>query len=185
MTQADVNNGSINDSAIATGAPPSGPPTDSPPSTTTVPVTQTSALTILKSATPSPNPITAAGQTVTYHFAVTNTGDVTLTNVHVTDTQTPPASPLASPPTCQTGTCTTVGSSSTTLAPGQSATFVATYTVTQADIDHGSIHDSAIATGTPPNLVPMNSTPSTATVPVTQTSTLTIEVGDAECHRTR
>ncbi len=96
--------------------------------------------------------MTTVGQTVTYHFTVTNTGNVALTNVHVTDTQTPPAGALASGPTCQslatpTGTCT---GSSTSLAPGQSATFIATYTVTQADLDHGSINDSATATGTPP-----------------------------------
>ncbi len=72
--------------------------------------------------------------------------------MHVTDTQTPPAGALATGPTCQTlasptGTCT---GSSTPLAVGQSATFIATYTVTQADLDHGSINDSATATGTPP-----------------------------------
>ncbi len=46
------------------------------------------ALSIVKSASATPNPVTAAGQTVTYHFAVTNTGGTALTNVHVTDTQT-------------------------------------------------------------------------------------------------
>ncbi len=40
--------------------------------------------------------------------------------------------------------------SSTSLLPGQSATFIATYTVTQADLNNGSINDSATATGTPP-----------------------------------
>ncbi len=113
---------------------------------------------------------------MTYHFTVMNTGNVTLTNVHVTDTQTPPAGALTSGPTCQslatpTGTCT---GSSTSLAPGQSATFVATYTVTQADLNNGSINDSATATGTPPSGPATTSLPSTASVPVTESPALTI-----------
>ena len=93
MTQADLNHGSINDSATATGSPPSGPAVTSPPSTATVPVTQSPALSIVKSVTAPPPPasVNAVGQTVTYHFTVTNTGNVGLTAVHVTDTQEPPA----------------------------------------------------------------------------------------------
>ena len=98
MTQADLDNGSINDSAIASGSPPSGPPVDSPPSTATVPVTQSPALSIVKSVTAPPPPasVNAVGQTVTYHFTVTNTGNVGLTGVSVDDTQEPPAGSLAS-----------------------------------------------------------------------------------------
>ena len=40
------------------------------------------------------------GQTVTYQFVATNTGNVTLTGVGVADTQTAPAGSLASGPTC-------------------------------------------------------------------------------------
>ncbi len=151
-----------------------GPDTTSPPATATVPVATAPALTITKSATPAS--VDAVGQTVTYQFTVTNTGNVDLTAVHVTDTQTPPAGALASGPTCQslaspTGTCS---GSSTPLAVGQSATFVATYTVTQADLNHGSIHDSATATGTPPTGPNTTSPPSTATVPVATAPALTI-----------
>ena len=178
VTQADLNNGSINDSAIASGSPPSGPPVDSPPSTATVPVTQSPALSIVKSVTAPPPPasVNAVGQTVTYHFTVTNTGNVGLTGVSVDDTQEPPAGALASGPTCQSlsspaGTCS---GSSTSLAPGQSASFTATYIVTQADLDNGSINDSAIASGSPPSGPPVDSPPSTATVPVTQSPALSI-----------
>ncbi len=139
-----------------------------------MPTDESPALTITKSATPTS--VDAVGQTVTYHFTVTNTGNVDLTAVHVTDTQTPPAGALASGPTCQslatpTGTCS---GSSTSLAPGQSATFIATYTVTQADLNHGSINDSATATGTPPSGPDTTSPPATATVPATQSPALTI-----------
>ena len=178
VTQADLNNGSINDSATATGSPPSGPAVTSPPSTATVPVTQSPALSIVKSVTAPPPPasVNAVGQTVTYHFTVTNTGNVGLTAVHVTDTQEPPAGGLASGPTCQslsspTGTCS---GSSTSLVPGQVATFTATYVVTQADLNNGSINDSATATGSPPSGPAVTSPPSTATVPVTQSPALSI-----------
>ncbi len=165
VTQADLDHGSIHDSATATGTPPTGPPTTSPPGSVTEPTAMSPALTITKSATPTS--VNAVGQTVTYHFTVTNTGNVDLTAVHVTDTQTPPAGALASGPTCQsltspTGTCS---GSSTSLAPGQSATFVATYTVTQTDLNHGSIKDSATATGTPPSGPVTTSPPGSVTVP--------------------
>ncbi len=146
----------------------------SPPSTATVTATQSPALTITKSA--APTSVSAVGQTVTYTFAVKNTGNVDLSGVHVTDTQQPPAGGLASGPTCQslsspTGTCS---GSSTSLAPGQVATFTATYIVTQADLDHGSIHDSATATGTPPTGPSVTSPPATATVTATQSPALSI-----------
>ena len=178
VTQADLDNGSINDSAIASGSPLSGPPIDSPPSTASVPVTQSPALSIVKSVTAPPPPasVSAVGDTVTYTFAVTNTGNVGLTGVSVDDTQEPPAGSLASGPTCESlsspaGTCS---GSSTSLAPGQSASFTATYVVTQADLDNGSINDSATASGSPPSGPPIDSLPSTASVPVTQSPALSI-----------
>src|SRR6202042_1674171 len=150
VTQADLNHQSIHDSATATGTPPTGPSVTSPPATATVPAIPSPAVSITKSAAPAS--VSTVGQAVTYTFAVKNTGNVDLTNVSVADTQQAPAGSLASGPTCQSlsspsGTCS---GSSTSLAPGQVATFTATYIVTQVDLDHGSIHDSATATGTPP-----------------------------------
>ena len=175
LTQADLNNGSVADSATASGTPPTGPVVTSAPSTATVPTAQSTGITVLKSVT-STGPYNAVGQTVAYQFVATNTGNVTLTGVSVADTQTAPAGSLASGPTC-TGLATPTAScsgSTTTLAPGQSATFVATYLLTQADLNNGSVHDSATASGTPPTGPVVTSTPSTATVPVAQTSALTV-----------
>ena len=76
----------------------------------------------------SPATVTAAGDTVTYSFVVTNTGNVTVTDVAVTDTFTAPAGPEL-----------TVSCPVTTLAPAASTTCTASYTVTQADVDNGSI----------------------------------------------
>ena len=52
---------------------------------------QTPALSIVKTA--DPTTVTAAGDTVDYSFVVTNTGNVTVTGITVTDTFTAPAGP--------------------------------------------------------------------------------------------
>ena len=120
-------------------------------STSTPVVAPTPGISVLKSVT-SAGPYTAVGQTVSYKFVASNTGNVTLTSVGITDTQTAPAGSLTTGPTCSSlatpaGSCS---GSTTSLVPGQSATFTATYTITQADLDNGRVDDSATATGTPP-----------------------------------
>ena len=148
--------------APPTGTPPAGPiVTDE--STLTVPATQTAAMTVSKSATPTT--VTAAGEVVTYTFHVTNTGNVTIDRsspsprVDFSGSGTPPVA------TCPPGA----------LAPGASVDCTATYTVTQADIDAGSIANTATATGTPPaGVTAPVSPPSSVTVPATQTAALTV-----------
>jgi uncharacterized repeat protein (TIGR01451 family) len=83
-----------------------------------------------------------AGDTVPYTFTVKNTGYATMTNVRISDTQESPAS--------QSSLSEITPASVASLAPGASATFTATYTVTQADIDNGSLKDTATVTATPP-----------------------------------
>ena len=163
VTQADLNAGSITNTATATGTPPNGgTPVTSPPSSTTVTAAPAPALTIVKSATPTT--VTAAGQTVDYSFLVTNTGNVTLSPVVVNDTSF-----------SGTGTLSAISCPDTSLAPGTNETCTATYKVTQADIDAGSVTNTATATGTPPNGgTPVTSPPSTATVTATPAPGLTI-----------
>ena len=150
VTQADINHGSIIDHATATGTTPSGGTVTSPSSNTvTVSVTQTATLSIAKSATPTT--VTAAGQPVTYTFSVTNTGNLTLTSVGVTDFPTTPAGGVTV--TCQslTGPTGDCSGATTTLLPNKTALFSGTYVVTQADINHGSIVNHTTATGTTPS----------------------------------
>ena len=162
VTQDDLDAGSVNDTANATGADPSGDPVVSPDSTATVGVTAAPALTVVKSA--SPTTVSAAGQTITYTFAVSNTGNVTLDRIAILDTQTAPAGNLDAAPVCD----------ATRLLPGTGTTCTATYTVAQADVDHGSVQDSAIATGTDPTGGPVTSPSSQATVEVTQDAALAL-----------
>ncbi|MEO6884910.1 MAG: hypothetical protein ABI232_01305, partial [Jatrophihabitantaceae bacterium] len=70
------------------------------------------------------------------------------------DVQAAPAGSLTSGPTCPDAT----------LAPTVSETCTGSYTVTQADLDHGKLVDTATATGTPPTGPPITSPPSTVTI---------------------
>ncbi|HLY34690.1 MAG TPA: hypothetical protein VKQ07_09165 [Jatrophihabitantaceae bacterium] len=153
VTQADIDNGSIDDTATATGTPHVGSAV-SATSSASVTATQSPALTVVKSA--AQQSVTAAGDVVDYSFVVTNTGNVTLDAISVVDAQTSPAAALTSGPTCPQNA----------LSPGTSETCTATYTVSAADIAHGSISDSAFALGTAPDGDPVTSGSSALTVRV-------------------
>lgn len=78
----------------------------------------------------------SVGEVITYSFTVTNTGNVTITDIAVTD-ELPGLSPVA---------CT-----ATELAPAdEPMVCTATYVVTQGDIDAGGIANVASVTGIPP-----------------------------------
>ena len=150
-TQADLNAGSVVNTATATSGP-----TTSPTASHTLPAAQTRALTIAKSA--SPTTYAATGVTIAYSYTVTNAGNVTIpsgTTVSVSDNKIAsvscPAVPVAG------------------LAPGASLTCTASHVTTQADLDAGSITNTATATdGT------VTSPSTSATVTATQSPNLTI-----------
>ena len=125
ITQADVDAGSVLNTATAAGVFGTTPVSDTDDETVTG--TQTPELTVTKTA--APNTYTAAGEVITYTILVENTGNVTVTAIAVTD-------PL-------TGLSQTIAS----LAPGASQTFTQTYTITQADVDAGSVLNTATAAG--------------------------------------
>ncbi|MEO7025587.1 MAG: hypothetical protein ABI130_15320, partial [Leifsonia sp.] len=152
LTTADVDSGSITNAAVATGVPAGTTETViSPPSVVTVPTPPQPAITIVKSA--SPGTVTAAGQAVTYSFVVTNTGNVTLQNVTVADTAF-----------SGTGTLGPIDCPTTTLVAGQVETCTADYTATQADVDAGTLTNTANVIGTPPDGIPLPPVPSNQVV---------------------
>jgi uncharacterized repeat protein (TIGR01451 family) len=77
------------------------------------------------------------GDKINYTFTVTNIGDVTLTNVTVSDVP-----PLTTGP---------VPASVASLLPGATATFSGNYTLTKDDIKAGKVKDIATATATTPS----------------------------------
>ena len=92
---------------------------------------------------------------------MTNTGNVTLTSVQVVDTDLPGLSAIDCP--------------DATLAAGASETCHAHYVTTQADVDAGSVMNSATAQGDPPgSTTPVVSGPSTATVPAEQAASISV-----------
>ena len=147
VTQADVDaGGTTNIAAVTTGDPgidPQDPeipiptPDQNPSYTTAKTITNT----------PANGTAFAAGETANFNITVTNTGNTTLTNVHVTD--------------AMTGLDTYIDS----VAPGATATVTTSYTVTQADVDaQATLTNVAVVTPSNPGTTPEN--PS-AIVPVT------------------
>ena len=100
-------------------------------------ICQDASIALVKTSSYDDGDCTAAvGDTIAYSFSVTNTGNVTLTNVVVSD-------PLV----------TILGGPIASLAPGvtDSTTYTASYTITQQDIDAGVFSNQATATGTAPD----------------------------------
>lgn len=169
LTQADVDRGTTSNTATATGLPPTGPRMESPPSTVVLTSVPAPGLSIVKSVDAAARASYDAGQSVTYSFLVTNTGNTTLTDVTVAEGEFTGSGAL--------GALTPASVES--LAPGASTTFTATYTLTQADVDRGTTSNTATATALPPAGERVESAPSTvvlssvpATVPVTVPPTL-------------
>ena len=143
VTQADIDAGvPITNTATANASPAGGtytPPTDNASVTVDAP---NPVLEINKTAS-TPGPV-SVGDVITYLYEVSNDGNVTLTNASVSDTHS--GSGVLSSIVVQ-GTSNT----SIDLDPGQSATFEASYAVTQADIDAGvDIENTATASGQDP-----------------------------------
>ncbi|HEY0185610.1 MAG TPA: hypothetical protein VGC09_22640, partial [Rhodopila sp.] len=90
-------------------------------------------------------------QIVNYSYLVTNTGNVSISAIAVADDR------------IATVTCPV-----TTLAPGADTTCTGSYTITQADLDNGTVTNIAVANGTPAG---GTLTPPTDTVTITATQT--------------
>ena len=142
-SQEDVDAGSISNTGTVNATTPSNQViTDTSP--LTIQASDSPAISVVKSA--NPTSYSAPITTITYSYLVTNTGNEDLASVSVTDS----ALGAVSCPSDQ-------------LAPLANETCTAPYTTTQADVDAGSITNTATASGTP-------QTGSVATA----TSTLTI-----------
>ncbi|GAB2611224.1 hypothetical protein GCM10027067_23380 [Pseudactinotalea suaedae] len=161
LTQADIDADGVTNTATATGTPPGGGTIDSPPSSVTVETPDAPAMTLVKSATPTT--AGTAGTEITYSFTLSNTGNVTLTDVHVDETEF-----------TGTGDLSAVTCSSTALAPGASTTCTALYTLTQADVDNGGVTNTATGGGTPPGGGVTDTPPSTVTVDSPDDPSLTV-----------
>jgi uncharacterized repeat protein (TIGR01451 family)/fimbrial isopeptide formation D2 family protein len=142
LKQSDINLGFVENSATVSGtAPDATIVTDdsgtdnSSDAPTVVPLTQGAAISLVKTADDSATSNGGqVGDQITYTFTITNTGNVTLNNVTLTDSL--PGLVL-------------VGSPIPTMEPGDidTLTYSASYAITQADIDNRGVQNTATVEG--------------------------------------
>lgn len=141
VTLADLNLGSVPNQAHLTGERLGGDPLNpadditADSDKTTVPAAQNPALSLTKSA--DRTSVAALSDEITYTFAITNSGNVTVHDIAVADPLTSSGMSAISCPT-------------TTLDPGASVNCQATYRPTQLDLDRGYILNTATAQGLSP-----------------------------------
>ncbi|NGX85427.1 hypothetical protein, partial [Aequorivita sp. KMM 9714] len=150
ITQADINAGEFENTAKVVGTTPSNTQVDDESDNssytgnnpTVVTICTDASIALIKTSDVEVDPTTEcstleAGDIITYSFSVKNTGNVTLTDVMVSD--------LVGG--------VTVSGGPITLDPGQedTTTFTATYTITQADINAGEFENTAKVVGTTPS----------------------------------
>ncbi|HUF00045.1 MAG TPA: LysM peptidoglycan-binding domain-containing protein, partial [Anaerolineales bacterium] len=153
ITDADVNTGSVTNVATATVGSVISNQTgltltrgEAPPSST---------LTLAKTA--GSETYGAAGQSITYTFNITNIGTTPLGPAQFTISD----NKLGAPFNC--------GPADTTLAPNQSVTCSAPYTVTEADLNLANVTNSATASGGGQTTAPSTATITNLAAPATQT----------------
>lgn len=165
ITLVDVDAGSIKNAATATGNPPTGAAVTAPSTLLVTPtVAANPKIATTKSGALAAGAQGVAGDVVTWNLTLTNTGNVTLTSVGVTD----------SLPQVSAVSYGTWPGAESTLAPNQSVSAKATYTLTQADIDAGAVSNTATGRGTPQRGSPASST-APATLPLASNATLTLD----------
>lgn len=157
LTQADVDAGELTNTATATGEDPTGAPVDSAVAADEILLEAAPSVSLVKSADSTDPADFRVGEQVEYSFVVTNTGNVTLTDVGVDEVDFTGAGELSA---------IECPDEAASVAPGDQVICVATYTIVQADIDAGSIENTAVAQGTPPGSdTPVLSDPSSVVLP--------------------
>ncbi|MGW4379444.1 DUF7507 domain-containing protein [Kitasatospora sp. NPDC004531] len=155
ITAADVQAGSVTNTAHANGLDPRGKSVRSPDAQATVDISGDAELTVGKVAD-SAGPF-HLGDTVAYTYTVTNADTETLNSLVVSDDHIAAV-------TCD----------ATTLAPGASTLCHGTYVITAADVQAGSVTNTAHATATDAQGQTVQSPPASATVQVLGTAELTL-----------
>ncbi len=140
LTAADIDSGHVDNTATASGTAPGGVGVTAN-GAVRLDLPATAGLRLDKTGVQAHPAQATAGDTVTYTFVITNTGNVTLTGVTTAD-------PLPGLSALSYGAWP---GASGVLAAGQSVTATATYTTTQADADAGRVDNTATVTGRAPD----------------------------------
>ena len=136
VTQSDLDNGNVNAQFTAAGTPLAGTLTNAT-GNAVVNAVQSPSWTLSKTSTTAN--YNNAGDVLSYVLVLTNTGNVSINAVSLTDDK------ATTGPTLASGD---IGSDNI-LGVGEAWMYNATYTVVQADVDGGSVTNTATASGTP------------------------------------
>lgn len=135
VTQTDLDiRSSLIHRATATSTDSAGSAISSNSTQTTVPLIQAPEITLSKSAAVAS--FNAAGASIPFVFTVTNTGNVTLTDISIDEGAF-----------TGTGALGSITCASITLAPNEITTCTAAYTATQSDYNTGLVSNTAKARG--------------------------------------
>ena len=155
ITQQAVNAGGVSNTASVTAKDPSGTDvTDSTDSAIEDLIPRTAAMSVVKTASVDDNGDVknGVGDVIQYTVTVTNTGNVTLTDVDLSDELRLGSS--TETPEDNTGNDSPAGvdlwTQDQTLLPGDSATYVAWYIIDQTAASSGKVINTAIATAATP-----------------------------------
>ncbi len=152
VTQAEVDAGGNLSNTVTVDSIESAPAT----STLNIPITQTPSIHVVKSSTTAT--VTAAGQVVPYTFTVTNTGNVTLTGITISDPK------CAAAPVLSAGD----GNADGRIQLAETWVYGCSHTVTQAEVDAGGNLSNTVTVDS------VESAPATSTlnIPVAQTPSI-------------
>ena len=155
VTQADVDAGKIDNTVTATGKDPKDADVTGTDDATVTAVESDAQLTVEKTADPTSG--VKVGDKVKYTVVVTNSGNVTVTDIAMSDT------------------LVTLNEAAFDLAPAGTKTITYEYTVTQADVDAGKIDNTATATGKDPKNNDVSTSGSAEVTTVEAEPELTVE----------
>jgi len=161
ITQADLDNGSVTNTVTAEGEDTNGDPvTDSDSETVTA--IQNPEITVTKTA--DPTTYDTVGDIIEYTITVENTGNVTVSDIDVVDDLTGDTWNIA------------------TLDPGAAETFIATYVITQADLDNGSVTNTVTAEGDDTNGDPVTDSDNETVTAIQNPELTKIKTADRETY---
>ena len=155
VTQPDVDAGKIDNTVTATGKDPKNTDVTASDDAEVTTVAADAKLTVEKTADPTSG--VKVGDKVTYTVVVTNSGNVTVTGIALSDT------------------LVKLSEAAFDLAPAGTKTITYTYTVTQADVDAGKIDNTVTATGKDPKDADVTASDDAEVTTVAAEPALTVE----------
>jgi large repetitive protein len=158
VTQAILDSGGLSNSVVANSQTRNGTPvTDTTDNPTVTTFDRQPSLGAVKSSSfaPGPDGRASVGDVITYSYSVTNNGNVTILDVTLAETTFTGTGARPVPAVVSGGVEIGGNGSIPDLRPGDAITYAARYTLTQADVDAGSVTNQATASGTGPDGAPV------------------------------